>query len=166
MVEFNALLTVAELAVAVAGFSVVISVFITRGRLTQIDRSRFIWLFTTALITALLAFLPIILNQAGLSGEILWQSASSIMIAVWFMSFIPWVVLTLRKRRARLNAPIGYGEPFSLVIPASFNLGIQIANTGGWFWAPSSAYYLFGTLVWLYAAALVFVAIFLHRPVE
>ena len=53
MVEFEALLTVAELAIAVAGFSVVISVFIARGQLTQIDRSRFIWLFTTAFVTAL-----------------------------------------------------------------------------------------------------------------
>jgi len=166
MVDFDALLTIAELAIAVAGFSVVISVFIARGHLTQDDRSRFTWLFTTAFVTALLAYVPIILNQAGLSGPILWRTASSVMIVVWFASMIPWLVLMRRKRRDLSKSPLGVGEPYALLIPALFNLGIQVANTWGRFWVPSSAYYLVGTLVWLYAAALVFVAIFLHRPVE
>jgi len=40
----------------------------------------------------------------------------------------------------------------------------QVLNVSGRWWEPSSAPYLVGSLVWLYAAGLVFVAIVLERP--
>ena len=163
MVGSDSLLTTAELAIAIAGFSAVIAVFANHGRLSQDDRSRFFWLFTTAFVAALLAYVPIVLSQAGLSGPPLWRVSSSIMVFAWFASMVPWSVLTIRNRRRASSLPLGVGEPYALLIPSVINLGVQIANVWGGIWVPSSAYYLLGTLIWLYAASLVFMAAVLYR---
>ncbi|MAG31762.1 MAG: hypothetical protein CL908_12815 [Deltaproteobacteria bacterium] len=52
----------------------------------------------------------------------------------------------------------------SILVPATLNLGLQVANTWGGVWPSSSACYLVGTLIWVYSAALVFAGIILHRP--
>ena len=51
----DALPTIAEMAIGLAGFSAVVAAFTIRGELSQTDRSRFLLLFTTAFVAALLA---------------------------------------------------------------------------------------------------------------
>ena len=42
----DALFTIAEMAIGVAGFSAIVAAFTGHGPLTLTDRRRFVWLFT------------------------------------------------------------------------------------------------------------------------
>jgi len=158
----DALLTIAQLAISLAGFSAVVSAFTVRGELTQADRSKFLWLIATALVAALLAFVPIILDEARMDGIQLWRVSSLIMVLAWFVSMGIWLVELLRDRRRRSSPSFADGP--LLVVPSVGNLILQLFNVSGMAWQPSPAAYIVGTLVWLYAASLAFLSIVLERP--
>lgn len=158
----GALLTIAELAISLAGFSAVISAFTIHGKLTPVDRSKFLWLFATAFVAALLSFVPVVLDEAGLADARLWRMSSLVMVLVWFVSMGIWLVDVVRDRRVGTAASFADGP--LLVVPALANLLLQVLNIWGGFWQPSPAAYTIGTLVWLYAASLAFLSIVLERP--
>ena len=60
----DALFTIAEMAIGVAGFSAIVGAFTGSQALTVSDRRRFVWLFTNAFVAALLAFVPVLLADA------------------------------------------------------------------------------------------------------
>ncbi len=160
----DALLTIAEMAIGVAGFSAVVAAFSGPRSLTVNDRRRFVWLFANAFVAALLAFVPVLLHEGGLSGAALWRGASACMVAVWVVAAAGWVVGEVRQEKAGAEDGKGFWQgPFALV-PSFLNFLLQLANAVGLFWEPSAAAYLGGTLVWLYAAALPFMSIVLERP--
>ncbi|MFV1979011.1 MAG: hypothetical protein ACC649_06630, partial [Myxococcota bacterium] len=114
VVEFREeLLTVAELAVGIAGFSAVVAAFSRRDTYDYRDVVRFLILFTTAGVAIALAFVPSILSDLGLSGPRLWRTASLIMIAAWFAQMIP---STLRLTRDVKGAEPGEGPTRSFVL--------------------------------------------------
>jgi hypothetical protein len=45
----DALFTIAEMAIGVAGFSAIVAAFTGQGPLTATDRRRFVWLYAAAL---------------------------------------------------------------------------------------------------------------------
>jgi hypothetical protein len=90
------LLTVAELAVGIAGFSAIVAAFSRQGEYHEADVARFRLLFTAAAAAVGLAFVPGLLSDSDFSGQSLWRIASAIMIAVWFAQMIPGV-LGMRK---------------------------------------------------------------------
>ncbi len=63
------LLTIAELAIALAGFSGVVVAFAHQGKLTAIDRTRFTLLLSLAMGAAVVSFAPSLLHLLGLTGE-------------------------------------------------------------------------------------------------
>jgi hypothetical protein len=154
------LLTIAELAIGLAGFSAVVAAFTIRGELSPTDRSRFIWLFTTAFVAALLAFVPSMLSEAGLADATLWRASSGIWIVAWLISTGIFAIGLLRrdpsKWRPRWSA--------LTLVPSVLNLALVVMNVWGVAWEPSGAVYIFSTLLWLCAAALVFMSIVLERP--
>jgi len=160
----DALLAIAEIAIAIAGFSGVVSAFTLHGTLARPDRSRFIWLFVTASVAALLAFVPIVLSQTGLTNDVLWRASSGIMVAAWLISMGLWLAAVLRRRRDPTRGPASFADGPLLVVPAASNLALQLINVWGGAWQPSPAAYTIGTLVWLYAAALAFLSMVLERP--
>jgi len=152
------LLTVAELAIAIAGFAAVVTAFTTRGRLHAHDIVRFRTLILTTGVAAGLAFVPSLLFSMGYSDATLWQIASTVMITVALLS---WAASWLQAR--------GVQEPPSLATPPIVALGIlnlilQGVNVTGLAWTPGGAAYLAGTLVWLSATVAIFVAIVVKRP--
>jgi len=159
----DALLTIAEIAITLAGFSAVVSAFTVDGALTRSDRGGFLWLFATAFVAALLAFVPIVLSQMGLANHVLWRASSGIMVLAWLLSMGLWFLGRLRDRRDP-TAPSSFADGPLLVVPAVLNLILQMVNIWGGAWQPSPAVYTIGTLVWLYAASLVFMSIVLDRP--
>ena len=86
MTGIDALLTIAEMAIALAGFSAVVAAFARQGALSPEDRSRFVWLFSTAFVAALLAFVPVLLIEANFEPPELWRCASGVMLLAWFAS--------------------------------------------------------------------------------
>lgn len=152
-----------SLAIGIAGFSAVVAAFTIRGELDPQDRARFVWLFSTAFAAALLCFVPVVLAEVGLAGASLWRASSGIMIAVWLLTMGIFASNRARERRDSPAAARYFGQGPFLLVPSILNLGLQIANVSGVVWEPSAAAYIIGALVWLYAAALVFISIVIER---
>jgi hypothetical protein len=92
------LLTIAEIAVGLAGFSGVIAVFIQRGGLPLADRVRFLALFVTAFTALILAFLPIALAYSGFKDQDIWRISSGTMVLINLIGFVafPFAVRTIQ----------------------------------------------------------------------
>ncbi|MGH0029387.1 MAG: hypothetical protein ACQGVC_06330 [Myxococcota bacterium] len=158
------LLTIGEIAVGIAGFSGVIAAFLQRGGLDRIDALRFINLFATAFAALLLAFAPIAVALLGYEGAALWSRASGVMLFAWMLNSA-LANYVFRDLRSALGVESLW--PAVLVtLPSFANLAAQLLNAGGWLWTPGFLAYLFGLLVYLYAAGLMFVYIVLFRPAE
>lgn len=156
------LLTIAEIAIGIAGFSGVIAAFLQRGGLHALDRVRFIGLFTIAFTRLILAFVPIVVLQLPVEANALWAWSSGVMAVVWFFSSAVW----LRGIPEFLQQPSTdvVVQRMLLVVPSVLNLLTQVLNAGGWLWEPCFLAYLFGLFVYLYAAGLMFVIVILYRP--
>ena len=75
MEEAETLQTIAEVAIAIAGFTGVVVVFggRVRGKWTRLESDRLWLLLAQALIATLLSFLPLLLYFGGLANEPLWR---------------------------------------------------------------------------------------------
>ena len=160
----DALFTIAEMAVGVAGFSAIVAAFTGQGPLTVTDRRRVVWLFTCSFAAALLAFVPVLLREASLSGPDLWRYSSASMSLVWVVAAAAWVFGEVRQNRSGSAEATGFWQGPAALVPSFLNFLLQLSNTFGLFWEPSAAAYVGGTLVWLYAAVLPFMSIVLERP--
>jgi hypothetical protein len=159
------LLTVAELAIGIAGFSAVVAAFAHRGDLHERDIDRFRILVTSAGSAVILAFVPSLLSVLSLSTENLWRSASVLMIIAGIGGMTPFLLRIRRERRQGTAGPgSGFGVTLAIAIPSVANLLLQSANASGIFWSPNGALYLFGTLVWLWSAGVMFIDVVANRP--
>ncbi len=154
------LLTIAELAIALAGFSGVVVAFAHQGRLTAIDRWRFAGLLTLSMGAALVAFVPSLLHFLGLAGSALWRGSSVafIVVAVLFLTLVAV---------GRSSQPLDTDTPRLFLV---INIGItiltyvsQLSNALGWPWSPGPALLVFGLLMWLVSASMVFGLLVLGR---
>jgi hypothetical protein len=156
------LLTIAEIAVGIAGFSGVVVAFVQRGNLSQADRLRFLAVFATAFTALLLAFVPSALGYSGVDGRAVWRWSSLIMVVCSLLGLAPYPrgIRSIRQELGtRQLLPVAlFG------VPAAFNIVVQVLNAGAWIWNPSLVAYLFGMLVYLYTAGLFFVLLVLFRP--
>ena len=154
------LLTIAELAIALAGFSGVVVAFAHQGKLTAIDRSRFAGLLSLSMGAAVVAFVPSLLHFLGLAGPALWRGSSVafIVIAVLFLTLVAV---------GRSSQPIDTDTPRILLV---VNIGItiltyvsQLSNALGWPLSPGPALLVFGLLMWLVSASMLFGLLVLGR---
>jgi len=160
----NALLTIAEMAIGVAGFSAVVAAFTGPRSLTVTDRRRFVWLFTNAFVAAVLPFVPVLLQEAFPTETELWRYSSACMAVVWVVAAAAWVFGEVRQRPEDVPESKGFWQGPAALVPPFLNFLLQLANVSGFFWEPSAVPYIGGTLIWLYAAALPFMSIVLERP--
>ena len=160
--HLDELMTIAEIAVGLAGFSGVVAAFLQPAGLHRVDRLRFVNLFSTAFATVVLAFVPVAIQDWTASPESLWARSSMAMAIAWCMSSVI-VVRSVgeinRQFRGKLMLPRALLIPLSLV-----NLAVQVLNTTGWWWTPDFLAYLFGLFVYLYAAGVMFVFVVIYRP--
>ncbi len=155
------LLTIAELAVGLAGIAGLVVAFTRHGRLLPTDRFRFIVLFSQALFVAALAFVPFGFHHAGQAGPALWSASSGVMVVLWVCTAW-WVGVHLRPEMSPEERPPKW---FFVAIygPATFNLLLQIANFVGWPMESGVLSYLVGLLLWLSVPALLFASLVLYR---
>lgn len=152
------LLTVAELAITIAGFAAVVTAFTTRGSLHANDIARFRILILCAGVAAALAFVPSLLFSLGYSGAGLWGTASAVMVVV---ALVSWAASRMQGRGEPSGSPAAMLAVASLGI---FNLVLQVANATGLIWTPGGAAYLAGILIWLAVTVAFFVVIVVYRP--
>ncbi|MCP5060020.1 MAG: hypothetical protein GY937_25235 [bacterium] len=157
------LLTIAEIAIGIAGFSGVVAAFLQRDGLHPLDRVRFLNIFATAFITLVLAFVPIAISQVVTEPDRIWSYSSAALIVISvsnsIVAFVWFVPVVRAHLESQANIPLAM-----LVVPTCFSLVVQFLNSGGWVWEPGFLAYLFGLFVYIYAAGLMFVYAVLFRP--
>lgn len=86
MSEAENLRAIAEVAIAIAGFTGVVVVFGSRarGEWTPAETSSLWLLLSQALVVTLFSFLPILLDSGGLEGRLLWRVSNGMLAtATW-----------------------------------------------------------------------------------
>jgi len=163
------LLTIAEIAVGLAGFAGVVAAFMHRVDTPRADRIRFVNLFAAAFATIVLAYTPLVFLHLGVRGEDVWVRSSVVMLLAWFINS------AIGSRVTRIFDEVDFGGldgsanrvwiARSIIIgPALVNLVVQLLNVGGWWWSPSFVAYLFGLFVYVYSTMVMFVYMVLFRP--
>ena len=154
------LLNIAEISIAIAGFSGLMAAFLQRGGLEKLDRVRFVNLFVTAFSTLVLAYVPIVVADLSVA---IWSYSSLAMIGIWLFSVgigIVYVVPAIKDH----GEAAGMAPGALIWIPSFANVLVQFLNVTGWFWESGFLAYLFGLFVYLYAACLMFVFVVIYRP--
>ena len=148
------LLTIAELAIGLAGFSGVVVAFNRGGGLRPTDRFRFIALFTSAITVLIVAFVPFGFHHAGQAAPALWMASSAVQLVFWVSIFL---VLGIRFRPEFdtdeqlsnwVSVPL-YGLSFLIPI-------LQFANLIGWPMKSGPLLYLAGLILWLVTTSFLF----------
>jgi hypothetical protein len=156
------LLTIAELAIALAGFSGVVVAFGHQGELNAIDRWRFFCLLSLSVGAAVMAFLPSVLHLQGISGASLWRVSSMIFLVV----SIPYYVVVL-PRLMRAARELDAVPPRTYLTTAFFltalNLALLLCNAVGWPYSPGAAFFISALIVWLVIASMFFGILVLGR---
>lgn len=164
MVGSGAFQTLAEFAIALAGFSGVVVVFRRReGRLHPADDIRIFNALVPSLAAAFLALLPVGLDLLGLTLE-----ASLIIAGIVHAAVVVVISLAIEMRIRRLrpdvsavlSRPLTLGFYFLLVVSVATNLLNAMSVLG----EPRSGVYFFSVLVLLAIAATVFARMVFIRP--
>ena len=103
----ESLLTVAEISIAVAGFSGVIATFQLR-QIEHVSRGRVVavWMIVNiSLFMALFCALPFVLVQFALEDKSVW-AISSALLGVYGITIGPFVIRNMRLRREKLQVRI------------------------------------------------------------
>jgi hypothetical protein len=155
MQAIDELLTIAELAIGLSGFSAVVVSFTHRGGLREVDRFSFVALLTTAGTAIVLSFAPFLFNHAGLVGPALWACSSAVMLVLWVVVAASMVS---RSYRIGLWSSMPLGRPAAAAMGGipMLNLPLQIGNVVGWPMDPGPLLYVIGLLLWLAVAGMLF----------
>lgn len=160
------LLSLSQMALAIAGFSGITIAFIRiPGRLSDLERYRLAWLFGGSFGAMFLALVPIALQVVGVPGIAAVRAASGGLAAytlIWYSSLLRPTRRFLRETPAIFQLPILYG----LAAGHATSCVLQTAvAAGAW---PERAPGIFACgIVWLlFHAAYQFSRILFVRPAE
>ena len=156
------LLTMAQIAIGLAGFSGVVAAFSRTRDFPAPDRVRFLMLVGGTFLVILLAFVPFLLELGGMEEPGLWRWSSGI----WLVGLVACAPLIVAGRRIILRegrpAP-GWSLLTVLAIAAGATLA-QAGNVVGWPYPPGVVPYLLGLLAGLIGSGAIFVYLVLVRP--
>ncbi len=149
------LLTIAELAIGLAGFSGVAVVFRGREGLRIVDRYRFMSVLSVSLSVLVLAFVPFGFHHAGQVGPALWMGSSAIMVVFWFSS--AWLLgVRFRPDFSAVDEQLPKQVEFVIWGLGTLNLVLAVANLSGWPMQSGALFYLAALVSWLVVAAFLF----------
>jgi hypothetical protein len=164
-VDLSSFATLAEFAIAQAGFASVV-VVLRRGRdqLHPADAFRVSNALVPSILAGFLALLPIGLDEIGVSERNIWVSVSLVFVAV-----VAFLAIHIARRMRQL--PPDAREIISGRVAGLhfFNLGVVIVAcfsnaTTGLLGPPQGGFYFFGILVLLSVGAVAFVRLVFIRP--
>jgi hypothetical protein len=136
----QALSALAEVSVAFAGFSGIVTAFRRRdpGVWSKLDRFRFRFMVEFSLATLALSLFPFFVSELGLSESMVWSLSSLLLGGGAFFYVIRSV--------ARLHPLVVAGEPVSrrlTLVSVAVGIGITVSaflNAAGFFSQPSGVY--------------------------
>ena len=127
------LLSLAQMALAIAGFSGILIAFIrTPGKLTDLERYRLQWLFGPSFGAMFLALLPTTFQVVDLPASLAFRIASGALAAftvIWYASQIGPTRRHLRETPAIFQRRTLYGLAAGHVVSAAFQ---TTAAAGAW----------------------------------
>jgi hypothetical protein len=159
---FSELTSLAEIGVGMAGFAGVAAAVLLGQSYKRDDQLRFISLFVGSVCVIFLAYVPVVLREAGIAGMTLWR-VSSIIFFVVSSSVFP-IGNTIRRERHTFEKLPPKWAFFPLWTFWALGPVLQILNAIGWPAEPGPVPYMIGLLSWLLAAAELFGIIVLLRP--
>ena len=148
----ESLTTVAEIGIALAGFSgLVVVLRKNTGPLNEIEKFRMSVLLAAAFGAMFLALLPAALQHLGFTDDTLWRTSSAFLVIFSIAFVIGWVMSS--RRFFSVAREIFSVPAFSLMTFGHLiNLTLQLSVTLGLWEGRSAGIYLLG-LLWLLAHA-------------
>lgn len=160
------LLTLSQMALAVAGFSGITIAFLrTPGRLTALEAYRYVWMFGASFGAMFLALLPAALMVVDVSPRAASRVAAGALVAftlTWYGILIGPTRRFLRESPAVFHRPI----LFALAAGHAANVLVQGAVAAGAWGARADGIFACGILWLLFHAAYQFSRILFVRPSE
>ncbi len=159
----SAVLTIAELALTLAGFAGVVVAFSQRDGLVAIDRWRFAGVLFLGVGTATIAFVPSLLLQFGVEGSTSWRYSSVVLFAAVLAFFVFFLLRVQKVSRGQGARPprTALHTVFALTL---LNIALQLSNAVGWPMPSGSGFFVLGLLLALIVAAFGFSFAVLYRP--
>ncbi|MEE8078091.1 MAG: hypothetical protein V3T18_03770 [Pseudomonadales bacterium] len=160
----ESLTTIAEIGVALAGFSGLVVVLRKKtGPLNEIERYRMSVLLAAAFGAMFLALLPGAMRHLGMADELIWRASSALLTAFTVVFVLSWVLSS--RRFFTVAREIFNVWAFSLMaVGHLINAGLQLSVVLGFWGDGSSGVFLLG-LIWLLAhASQQFVRMLLIQP--
>lgn len=156
------LLTMAEVATGLAGFSGVVTAFSRTRDFPPEDRVRFLMLVGGTFFVILMAFVPFLLELAGLSLSGTWRWSS----AIWLIGFALCMPLVRAGRRIimRQGRPAPAWSLLTIWAVSITAVLVQLGNVLSWPYAPGPVPFLLGLVAGLMGSGAIFVYLVLIRP--
>jgi hypothetical protein len=156
------LLALAQIAVALAGFSGVVAAFSRSREFRVEDRVRFLMLVGGAFTNILLSLVPFLLDMIGFTEANVWRWSSGAWILIFGGSvpLLAWGRATIL--RTGTAAP-GWSVILVLVVAAAATAA-QAGNMMSWPYDPGPVPYIMGLLAGLLGSAVIFVYLVLITP--
>jgi hypothetical protein len=150
----DTLLTIAELAVAIAGFAAIVEVFSSRAE-GRWDRGGFNGMVFHALVALVFSLTPVVLAELGLASEGAWRVLSGVLGVFMLVhsGLVAWVFVRPQERSAVLLV---------LLLPAGIASAL-VATAFGWRAFPPTGVFLAGLCVQLLQAAVLFFRLIYQR---
>ena len=151
------LIGLAQIAIALIGFSGLVFIFRGRGDKTWRPGNRFYTLITTGSGCLIFSLLPLAFLHGGMSSFVTWSACSGLFAAFLAVSWA-WLYIELVRR-------IGAGQYYKSAITVAFTAGHAIAvvvlvlNTLGIAWQPSFPPYLASLMLYFLWGSMIFVRI-------
>jgi hypothetical protein len=162
MKEEELLLTIAQAALGIAGFSGVMSAFMKRpGKLTSVEIYRVAVLLGVSFGAMFLAFLPSALEALGSSGASLWAEASATMTAFSVVALAAFLLASWRISRQAPEIFNGWVMG-ATALGHAVNIVLQLVNAASDVAGPGI--FLVGLLWYLFHAALQFSRMLFVQP--
>jgi hypothetical protein len=140
----EALLTVAEISLGLAGFGgIFVALARERTALRPADAYRLVLLLSTALSTLVLSLLPIGLASVGLSERWVWRLSSALMVGL--LGAISLVAYRSRRRHAEeIRAGEARRVALAIAVLNVVTIAAQLVNVSGSLFEPQFGAFFFG----------------------
>jgi hypothetical protein len=156
----ESLAVLAEVSVAFAGFSGIVTAFRRRspGEWSELDRFRFRFMVEFSLATLALSLIPFFLSELGFSESRVWE-VSSLILGVGAFSYLTRSTLRLRRLLAA-GEPVSRALAVVSVLVGVAVAGSALANAAGFF-SHASGVYLAGVGGCLFVSSAMFARLLL-----
>lgn len=158
----DVLLTLAEIAIGLAGFSGIVAAFSRTRSFPPEDRVRFLMLIGGTFSVVILAFVPFLMLYAGQTEPQIWRWSSAVFVILW-AGCAPLIGIGRKIILKHGNAAPGWSITL-IALLALVAFLLQIGNIAGWPFTPGPFAYVFGLVAGLLGSGAIFVYLVLIRP--